>query len=427
MRWLLLTVLVLALVAGGAMLVEHDPGYVYVDIGQWTLETTVAFAILVLVVAFVVAYLIVRLAGALLRSPRRLRRSARGRSTVRARRGLIDGLIEMAEGRWAKAEKLLTRYAEESDTALLNYLAAARAAQQLGAYERRDQYLKAAIEANPRADVAVSLTQADLQMAHNQTEQALATLNRLRGLAPNHAYVVKLLARLYAELGDWERLAELLPEVRRRDVYDTARLQALERAAQVGRIGQADHDEDALERVWGSLPRRLRWDEEVVHEYAQQLIGAGVHDLAEKRLRQYLSKVWSETLARDYGLARSTNPTRQLQHAEGWRASRANSPMLVLTLGRLCVRNRVWGKARGYFERSLELEPRAETYYELASLLDELGETGAAREQYRLGLRGAVDAHAQAHVDGAARAEAQQAVATVPPGEPEQSQQAAAP
>ena len=65
--------------------------------------------------------------------------------------------------------------------------------------------------------------------------------------------------------------------------------------------------------------------------------------------------------------------------------------MLLLTLGRLCVRNRLWGKARIYFESSIGVEPRAETYFELANLLDELGEFGPAREQYRTGLAKAVE------------------------------------
>ncbi len=418
MRWLIVAVAVLALVFGAAALLESDPGYVYIDIGQWEVETTVAFALGALAVLFLALYALLRAVGAVVRSPRWLRKGARGRSSERARRGLTQGLIEMAEGRWEKAEKLLTRHADESDTSLLNYLAAARAAQQAGAYERRDAYLKSALEGNPEADVAVSLTQAELQLAHHQTEHALATLNRLRSLAPHHAYVIKLLARLYSELEDWQRLAELVPELRRRGVFEDERLESLERAAQVGRIAQADQDAEALEQVWRSLPRRMRSDGEVVHEYTRQLIGAGAHETAEKRIRQFLGRQWSEQLVRDYGLARPDHATRQLNTAEGWYQSRAQSPMLLLTLGRLCVRNRLWGKARTYLEASLELLPRAETFYELASLLDELGEIGAAREQYRRGLRLAVDTGSREEPAEAARLEAHQAALATPAPQP---------
>lgn len=414
MRWVLMALLVLAVAVGAAAMLQHDPGYVYVDLGQWTLETTVAFALAALVVLFAIVYALVRFVGGLMRTPRAWRSGVHGRRTEKSRRGLTRGLIEMAEGRWEQAERLLTRHAEESDTSLLNYLAAARAAQQAGAYENRDRYLKAAIEANPEADVAVSLTQAELQLAHHQTEHALATLTRLRGLAPNHTYVMKLLARLYAELEDWERLAELLPDLRRRKVFAPERLDALERAAALGRISHADADAAALGRIWDGLSRRMRADADVMHAYARQLIAAGEHATAEKRVRQFLNKRWSEALVHDYGLIEAEDPAQQLEHAEAWRHDRGRSPTLLLTLGRLCVRNRLWGKARIYFESSLEIEPMPETYCELAALLDQLGEIGAAREQYRLGLQLAVADTTTPRAERSARLQAHSAVDRAP-------------
>jgi len=410
-RWLVAALVLLLGAVSVAALLQHDPGYLYVDIGRWTLETTVAFALGVLAIVFILAYFGVRLAAVLLRTPRAWRRGARGRRTEKSRRGLTRGLIEMAEGRWEQAEKLLTRHAAESDTALLNYLAAARAAQQAGAYERRDRYLKAAIEANPEADVAVSLTQAELQLAHHQTEHSLATLTRLRSLAPHHTYVMKLLARLYAELEDWDRLAELLPELRRRRVLPAERLDALERAAALGRLSRDGTDLERLSATWESLTRRTRDDPEVVHAYAQLLTRAGGHAAAERRLRQVLGRQWDESLVRDYGLVQLEDAARQLDHAESWLHEHGRSPMLLLTLGRLCVRNQLWGKARIYLESSIAGEPRAEAYFELAQLLDQLGEVGAAREQYRAGLALAVDADNASAFGRSARREAEGAVA----------------
>ncbi|MDZ7748218.1 MAG: heme biosynthesis HemY N-terminal domain-containing protein [Halofilum sp. (in: g-proteobacteria)] len=418
MRWVLMALLVLAVAVGAAALLQRDPGYLYVDLGQWTLETTVAFALAALVVLFALLYVAMRVLGGLMRGPRALRSGAHVRRTEKSRRGLTRGLIEMAEGRWEQAERLLTRHAEDSDTSLLNYLAAARAAQQAGAYENRDRYLKAAIEANPEADVAVSLTQAELQLAHHQTEHALATLTRLRGLAPNHTYVMKLLARLYAELEDWDRLAELMPELRRRKVFAVERLDALERAAELGRIGAVDGDAAALARIWDGLSRRMRADAEVMHAYARQLVAAGDHATAEKRVRQFLGKRWSEDLAHDYGLVQAEDAASQLNQAESWLHERGRSPVLLLTLGRLCVRNRLWGKARIYFESSLEIEPMAETYCELAALLDQLGEIGAAREQYRLGLELAVAESSAPRAERAARQQAHTAIDRAPAPKP---------
>lgn len=419
MRWLLSALLLLAAAIGIAVMLQHDPGTVYVHIGQWTVETSLAVMLTALVLLFVVLYVILRVTGLLLRTPRNWRRNRRGRHSEKSRRGLTRGLIEMAEGRWEQAEKYLTRHATDSHTSLLNYLAAARAAQQAGAYERRDRYLKAAIEENPEADVAVSLTQAELQLAHHQTEHALATLTRLRSLAPQHTYVMKLLARLYVELEDWERLSELLPELRRRKVLNAERLERLERATALGRIERAGTDTEALGAVWDSLSRTTRNDGAVLHAHVQQLLGAGAHEVAERRLRQHLSRQWDETLARDYGLVQLEDPARQLDQAESWLHDHGRSPMLLLTLGRLAVRNQLWGKARIYFESSIGSQPHAEAYHELAALLDQLGESDAARGQYQAGLALALEDHGEARTgtgNGIARLEAHDAVAR--PGQP---------
>jgi len=416
-RWLVFALVVLLVAVGAANLLQQDPGYVYIDIGRWTLETTLAFAAVVLVVAFVVLYLLLRLLARLLRGPRAWRRGRARRRTERSRRALVRGLIEMAEGRWERAEKLLIRQAGDSDTSLLNYLAAARAAQQNGAYERRDRYLKQAIEANPEADVAVSLTQAELQLAHHQSEYALATLTRLRGLAPQHLYVLRLLARLYAEMEDWQQLADVLPDLRRNRIFQPDRLALLERATAIGRFAQAPGSADALTAVWDSLPRRVREDPLVLHVHARRLIEADSGALAERRLRQHLERNWDERLARDYGLAEHEDTGRQLDYAEKWLKDHGRSPMLLLSLGRLAKRSRLWGKARVYLESSINNGPAAETCHELGNLLDEMGEIGPARENYRAGLALAAQREQQIQPQQMARDEARRAFARRDPAE----------
>lgn len=386
MRWLLWVLVLLVVAVGGALLLHRYPGAVVVEIGPWIVETSAAVGLLALAVVFVLAHVLLRAFGAVARGPRAVARGLSGRRSEKARRSLVRGLIEMAEGRWEAAEKLLVRHADGSETSLLNYLAAARAAQQVGAYDRRDRYLRLAIEENPEADIAVSLTQAELQLAHHQTEHALATLTRLRSLQPGHTYVMKLLSRLYLELEDWDNLAELLPDLSRRRVVERGRLAELETQTALGRLRKAAAREDDLVAIWDSVSRPVRENPLVVRAFARRLVDAGGHALAEKRVRQYLNRHWDESLVRDYGLIETANSDKQLEYAERWAAEQGRSPMLLLTLGRLCGRNRLWGKARAYFESSLGIEPRAETCRELAELLEHLGETGAAREQYRLGL-----------------------------------------
>lgn len=410
MRWLLTSLLVLAAAVGAALLLHRYPGHVAVELGPWLIETSAAIAVIGLALVVVAIYLLLRVLGLVAKGPRVFARNTVGRRADRARRALERGLIEMAEGRWEAAEKLLVRDAEWSQTSLLNYLGAARAAQQIGAYERRDRYLRAAIEDNPEADVAVSLTQAELQLAHHQNEHALATLNRLHALQPRHTYVMKLLSRLYLELEDWEQLAAMLPELRRSGAVSGQRLQELEHKVADGRLAAAPADADALRAIWSELPKSVRESADAIQRYARRLQEAGAADEAEKRLRQYLNKHWDERLVREYGLLRTSDTGRQLGHAEHWAKSRSQSPLLLLTLGRLSVRQRLWGKARSYFESSLGAQPRAETCHELAELLEQLGETGVARDYYRQGLELAVQDMAERDPHTATKTETEHAV-----------------
>ena len=273
-----------------------------------------------------------------------------------------------------------------SDTTLINYLAAARAAQQQGAYDRRDLYLKSAIEDNPDADIAVSLTQAELQLAHNQTEYALATLTRLRSLAPQHLYVIKLLAKLYWELADWKSLSELLPELKRRKLFPSARMAELEQKSWTERIKiTAATSTDALKRLWQAMPVTAKEIPIIVHTYVLELLRHHLHQEAEVLLRTTLNTQWDEQLIKDYGDL-NLDSIKILETAEAWLSYHERSPYLLLTLGRLSVKQQLWGKAKSYFEASLSIKPMLETYKALGELSDLLSDPTTALEAYRKGI-----------------------------------------
>lgn len=114
----------------------------------------------------------------------------------------------------AKSKNHLIQALPNSDTPLLNYLTAARAAQNMGDNQLRDNFLREAQQSMPEAKIAVELTQAELQLSNHQWEQALATLKHLHAIAPRHPYVLMLMMRLYQEVKDWPQLIALLPNLK---------------------------------------------------------------------------------------------------------------------------------------------------------------------------------------------------------------------
>lgn len=141
-----------------------------------------------------------------------------------------------------------------------------------------------------------------------------------------------------------------------------------------------------LESTWRNLPRKLRHDSSLILGYVKALIKQRADDVAEKIARKTIHKNFNTDMVHAYGIVNSTRRDRQLSYAETWLPAHKDDPVLLLTCGRLSLRNELWGKARSYLQTSLALSPQPETYLELAKLTEKLGDEKLAKEYYRKGL-----------------------------------------
>ena len=107
---------------------------------------------------------------------------------------------------------------------------------------------------------------------------------------------------------------------------------------------------------------------------------------AEAALRETLDKAWSNQLALDYGLLPTGDAGAQMKAAERWLKKQNDSAELLLTLGRLSLRNHLWGRAREYFMGSLKLQNSPEAHAELGRLLKHMGEQEAYQTHVREGF-----------------------------------------
>lgn len=381
MKFGLIVVVALILSAFGAHFLLQDPGYVVINFRSYLVEMSVPVLLAIIVLILVASWLAVRI----FRAPRKLGEVAGRYRAGRAGQRLTRGMIEVAEGNFSKGEKLLARAASVSDSPLLNYLQAARAAHLLGEDERRDNWLKQAYEQTPAASNAVLLTQAELQLDQDQYEQALATLRRLDENAPNHAYALALLGRLYFRLQDWDQLAELLPRLRKHGRLEPQTLDEWSLRVHAERLEEAA-DAEVLSEMWLAVPKNLRKNEVLLEARYRGLVRTGRHDQAAKEIAQELKRSWRAPIVRVFGVVESSDPVAQLKRAEGWLNAHADDPDLLLTAARLCLRNELWGKARSYLETVISIRPTPEAYQEYGRLLNQLGETDAAADAYRDGL-----------------------------------------
>lgn len=387
MKWLLYTLGTIIVVALLTLFAMEDRGYVLINVRGYTIESSLVTWVVVLAIAFVVAYFSLRFFSNLIHVPSGMKSWREQRRQQRANQALLDGLVKLAEGDWRQAQREVMKHIADSRAPMLNYLAAARAAHELNEYDQRDRYLKLAGQNASVDDVGVKLTQAELQLNQHHQEQALATLRTLQQSNPQHRTVLKTLASLYLDLGDWTNFIDMIPQLRRRKVFSPQELDALERRAYIAFLTHQPHaSAKQLNDLWYKIPQNIQNHIDVLSTYISLLLEQGSSDIVEPMIRNSLKREWNNELVRLYGVIDGADPKTQLINAEQWLDNRDNDPMLLLTLGRLSFRNQLWGKARSYFEASIGANGPAEAYNELAHLLEDMGEKELALQYYRQGL-----------------------------------------
>lgn len=386
----LLLIIVIGLLVGTSVmwLADFEPGFVLLKYGSWSLETSLIVFIVAFLFLVVTAYFVLRTLVFVKRTPQKIANWQSLQQHKRANKALTSGLITLEEGRWAEAERLLINNASNSDTPLLHYLAAARAAQKQDAMGRRDEYLALAHQTTAGSEIAVGVVQAELQIAAGQNEHALATLQHLREIAPKQPHVLQLLQQLYQDMNQWQGVQEVLPDLRKRHVLAAAEVDTLSSEAMIAQLQAAllNQDWSSMAALWQQLPHKLRQSELLLTPYVIGLIQQGEQLQANELIENFLRNQWSDPLIYQYGLIKQGDLLKRLAKAEKWLINNERNAMLLLTLGRLSFANKLWAKAEEYLRASLEHGATGETYQILAEVLTAEGKKEAAAEMYKQGL-----------------------------------------
>lgn len=388
MKLLFLSLFALVAAIAVGSIAGSDTGYVLLTISGWKIQTSATLFVIIVFLAFLTSYFVIRSAVRFWTMPKEIKKWRSHRNQRRAEKYLTQGLQHMTEGEWKKAEKEFCKAAPYSRAPHVNYLYAARAAQELNSVDRRDEYLTLAYHHNPDADVAVGITQAELQLNQQQTEQALATLKHLQHKQPNQLQVKQLLLNTYTDLNDWQSVLKLIPTIEKTSLLTREEIQAKQLEAYAGLLKEAGklNDKEKLNEVWRSISRKLQQHFYLMEVYITERLKFEHTADCEVLLRSAIKRQWDVALVRLYGLVVGSDVNKQLSTAETWLQNHARDAVLLLSLGRICMRNELWGKARDYLQESIDVQANPEAYYEFAKFHEHEGRNDAAAECYEKGL-----------------------------------------
>lgn len=383
MKALLWLLALAALAVGLTVASRYSSGYVLVVLPPYRAELSVNLLVLLVLAGYALFYVATRLVSNALRMPEQVRAFRESRRRERGRRALNEAIGALFVGRFARAEKSAAEALELDESPILAAVIAARAAHELKAFDRRDEYLaRAARQDSPDVDLA-RVAQAELLAEQQRFDEALAAL---QGVAHKHPAVRRLELKLQQRLGNWDRVLELASSLGKRGVFDALRVQQVSRNAHIENLRRRTLDVDGLKEYWQKMSSEERTDTKIASVAAQAFIALGGCAEAHKIIEESLAVAWDSNLVALYGECLGPDVRRQIELAEKWLPDHPDDAVLLLTLGRLCARQGLWGKAESYLEASLSVEQSYSAHLGLAQLKERRDLPEAAATHYRKGL-----------------------------------------
>ena len=379
----LLWILLLFAAAAALTTASHNPGYVLLVYPPYRIELSLTLFIVLLMLAFVFGYGLVRLTIAALQLPAYVRRFRLERAQGKARELLGDALNAFFEGHYAAAEKASARAMELGDTSALHPIIAARSAHELREYEKRDAYLSAA-EGKTAGDSTMRLMAATKFMLDQRDSRgALHALQELRDSGvKGHPGALSLELKAQQQAGNWDEVLNVLGQLEKHGSIDVTVAAQLRQQAWLEKIRQQEDLAgltDCLKNIPADFKRRGR----IAATAARELIRHGGSPLAQQLLSDSLNAQWDSELVALYGDCQSGDMIAQIKQAEKWLNQHKDDAGLLLALGKLCLHQKLWGKAQNYLDASISVSPSHAAYHALGQLAEQSGKADEALRYYQ--------------------------------------------
>lgn len=383
MRWLF-WLLGLFAVATGLTLAAHNPGYVQFVYPPWKAELSLSLFAFLLLIGLLLGYLLLRLVFAAAGMPGYVREFRLRRAQEKERAGLMEALTAYFEGRYAKAEKAAVQAMVAGDRTGLGTIIAARSAHEQREFDKRDAYLADA-ERNATGEPAMRLmAKAEFMLDQKQPQSALHALRELEDTGTHHHLgALGLELKAQQQVQNWDAVLEVTSRLEKRKAIDSLVARQLQQFAWREKLRDPALDMEGLRKLWKSIPTDLRRGSKLAAAAATAFGKLGDCRSAQQVLTDSLNQQWDSGLVSLYGECRFEDNTQQLEQAERWLKTHSGDAGLLLTLGKLCLHQKLWGKAQNYLDASISLQPSSAAWLTLSELAEKLGEHDRALSYFR--------------------------------------------
>jgi HemY protein len=383
----LIWLLALFAAAVALTLAAHNPGYIQLVYPPYRIEMSLTLFVLSLLGLFVFGYITVRLLIAALRLPAYVRAFREDRAQSKGRSAMMEALTAFFEGRYAAAESAAVRAMELGEKSGLNPIVAARAAHELREFDKRDAYLADAESKSVGETTMRLMAKTEFQLDQKQPQSALGSLKELTDTGiRKHVGALTLELKAQQQAGNWDAVLEVATQLEKRNALDTTLSAQLRQRAWLEKLRNQSHNIDSLRGQWKLIPTEFKYQPKIVATAAQAFLLMHDNATASKLLVDSLNTQWDSGLVTLYGDCPTNDVTAQINQAERWLKTQTDDAGLLLALGKLCLHQKLWGKAQSYLDASISLQPSQAAYNSLGKLAEKLGKKEDAFNYYHLAI-----------------------------------------
>ncbi len=390
MRLFLWLLALFATAIGVAVTARFNMGNMVLFYPPYRVDLSLNLFVVLLLVLFFIFHFMLRAFSAAREMPSLVAQYRQKRREREANKALREALKCLLEGRFGHAEKAASRASDLPENASLAALIGARAAHHMHQGERRDAWF-ARMQGDSAYKIARLVVMAELLVDDRKPLEALDAVNELNASGMRHIHAQQLALKACQQAKMWPEVLRLVKSLDKRHALHPALSKRLRELAYEDLLADRSHDAESLRRMWSSVAQEDKKKAFVVVRAAQAFNARGLHEEASHIVETALRAEWDDGLVRAYresaGAEGSSTLIAQIENCEAWLKQRPTDPELALTLGAMCLRQKLWGKAQRFLEQALsdanDAKMLREAHLKLAQLHDALQNQEQAASHYR--------------------------------------------
>lgn len=357
----ILFIIVLTII--GAFLAQwliEDAGYIFIRLGDTTIEATLWMGILITIVALGILVIIYKIFQAGVLFPVHIKQAFSQRKNLRQQKQLISYLLYLVSGNYNKIYSISQSLFSNSDSLEIKIINAE-------AFLHKEHYeeliktcadiqnyaTKAKLKGNEKSQVikATDILMARAYIDQSKYSRTIKLLQSYIKDADTEINIFNLLKTAYIGDKRWQELGELLTK------YGKGYNETQDDISTLLSFYENSSNIKNITKHWKSLDKASKKNPNLVSAYAHACAKSGDKLSAIEILQESIKDKYDPALATAYKEIISDTPLQQLKFLEDSKKDIRTDEMLLVALAKLSNDNKLEAKAKGYYEELLKNYP----------------------------------------------------------------------